>query len=193
MSWRWAGGAAACAALTSTAGTSAAQDSYNSPVAGVAVVYGARSGWGDSDAMVLGGAVFAGWRWTQWRSGLLERTLWWRPDPGVAIDTGGFVSWDVLSVWADSALSAAAFIRLEPAVRWVSSTSRWAVVPGSVLGVRAVGIEMGVGLSPEIGLGSYPDPSSRYGFGADWRLSLDLIEIARLCGRVRASSAPLPP
>jgi hypothetical protein len=170
----------------------AAQQDYRSPVAGLTLPYGARTGWGGPDALIVGGGGFAGWRWTQWRGGVLGRALWWRPDPGVAVDAGAFVSLDLLSVWADSALSAAAFVRVEPAVRWVSSTTRWAFLPGAGIGVRLVGFDLSVGLTPEIGLGSYVRASDRFGFGADWRLGVDLVELVRLLDGVRASGAPLP-
>jgi hypothetical protein len=170
----------------------AADDLYDAPLLGVTAAFGARSGWGGADAAIIGAGLVAGERWGGWRAGLLGDASWWRANPGVAIDFGGFVSGDVAAIWLDSALSAAWFVRGEPALRWVSSTSRWAFAPALATGVRVAGIEMGIVGRPELGLEDVPS-GSRIGIDVEWRLGLDLVEITRLSQHIGDSNQPLAP
>jgi hypothetical protein len=175
---------------------SAAEDSYAAPLFGLTGAFGARSGWGGPDAAILGGGLFAGERWGAsggWRAGVLGDASWWRVDPGVAIDFGGFLSGDAFALWLDPDISVAWFIGGEPMLRWVSSTSRWAVLPAVDTGVRAVGWQLGIVGRPEIGLGSAPDSGSRLGVDVEWKIGVDVIEFARLFQHLSDSHQPLAP
>jgi hypothetical protein len=179
---------------TSVASASGASASDDAPLFGVTGAFGARGGWGSGDEAILGGGPFVGARWGAFRLGALGAASWWRAEPGVAVDAGGFVSWDVGSIWLDPQLSAAWFLRLEPITfRWVSSTSQWAYVPSLEIGARAGGISVGVAGMPELGLETPPDGGSRLGVDVELRLGVDLVELVRLCQHVAAGSEPLAP
>lgn len=183
-------GAAAALLIVSCPEVSHAQTSYDGFIAGVTVPYGARSGWGGGDAMIVGGGAFLGWRSLCFRGGALARALYWRAQPGTAVDVGGFASFDLASIWITPRLSMATFTRLEPALRWVSSTSRWAFAPSGVLGGRAAGVEIGVGVTPEIGLSTV---QPRIGLGATWTLGVELVELSHFIGALHDESKKLPP
>jgi hypothetical protein len=186
------GGAVLATALAVTQ-ESAAGESYNAPLFGLTAAYGARSGWGGPDAAILGGGLFAGGRWAAWRSGVLGGASYWRADPGVAVDFGGFVSWDAASLWLDPAISAAWFFRLEPTTfQWISSNSRWAYEPALGTGGRAIGWEIGLVGRPEFGLESVPN-GSRIGVEVEFHIGVDFVEFARFLTHNSDSKQRLAP
>ena len=170
-----------------------AAESYDAPLFGLSAAYGARSGWGGPDAAILGGGLFAGGRWAAWRAGVLGGASSWRADPGVAVNFGGFVSWDAASLWLDPAVSAAWFIRLEPTTfQWISSNSRWAYEPALGTGGRAVGWEISLVGRPEFGLESVPNGSS-IGVDVELQIGVDFVEFARFLKQNSDSSQKLAP
>jgi hypothetical protein len=170
-----------------------ADESYSAPLFGAVASYGARGGWGGGDAAIAGGGLFVGGRSGRWRAGAIADASWWRADPGVAVDLGGFVSADVASLWLDPSLSAAWFVRLEPALRWVSSTSRWAAAPAAGTGVRALGVELGLVGRPEFGLEPLPGGASRVGLDVEFRVGLDFVEMWRFGQHLEDANKPLAP
>jgi hypothetical protein len=189
-------GGAVLATALAVAHESAAADSYVAPLFGVTGAFGARGGWGGPDAAILGGGLFAGARWGAsggWRAGVLGDASWWRADPGVAVDFGGFISGDVLALWLDPAISVGWFVRGEPTTfRWVSSTARWAYVPGVGTGIRAAGWELGMVGRPEVGFEAVPG-GSRVGVDVEWQIGVDLVEFVRLLQHFSAAGQPLAP
>jgi hypothetical protein len=170
-----------------------ADESYNAPLVGAVASFGARSGWGGGDAAIAGGGLFFGGRWSSWRLGAIADANWWRADPGVAVDFGGFVSDDLVSLWLDPAISAAWFVRLEPTFRFVSSSSRWAFMPAGGTGVRALGWELGLIGRPEIGLESLPSGASRHGIDVEFRVGVDLVEFWRFGQHLSDANKPMAP
>jgi hypothetical protein len=187
-------GSALVALAVLAAAGARADESYGAPIFGAVASYGARSGWGGGDAAIAGGGLFVGGRWSGWRAGALADASWWRADPGVAVDFGGFVSDDLASLWLDPSLSAAWFVRLEPSTfRWVSSTSRWAYAPALGTGVRALGVELGLLGRPEFGLEALPGGASRVGVDVEFRVGIDVIEMWRMGQHLRDANEPIAP
>jgi len=171
-----------------------ADESYSAPIFGAIASYGARSGLGGGDAAIAGGGLFVGGRWNRWRAGAIADASWWRADPGVAVDFGGFVSADLASLWLDPSLSAAWFVRLEPSTfRWVSSTSRWAWAPAAGTGVRALGLELGLVGRPEFGLEALPGGASRVGVDVEFRVGVDFVEVWRFGQHLKDANKPMAP
>lgn len=169
-----------------------ADESFNAPIMGAIASFGARGGWGGGDAAIAGGGLFVGGRWSGWRAGAIADANWWRADPGVAVDVGGFVSADLASLWLDPSLSAAWFVRIEPATfRWVSSNSRWAFTPGAGTGVRALGFELGLIGRPEIGLEALPGGASRLGVDVEFRVGVDFVELCRFVQHLDDANRPM--
>jgi len=186
-----AGLLAAFVALAASRAARAAK-SYDAPIAGAIASFGARGGWGD--AAIAGGGLFVGGRGGGWRAGAVADANWWRADPGLAVDIGGFVAADLASLWLDPSLSAAWFVRVEPTTfRWVSSTSRWAWTPGAGTGVRALGFELGLSGRPEIGLEALPAGASRVGVDVEFRVGVDLVEVWRLGQHLKDANRPMAP
>jgi hypothetical protein len=187
----------ACAVLLFVVGAGPgahAQDSYGAPVLGVSLAEGPRWGWGSSSAATLGGVgLFAGWRADLVRVGALGQVAWWDGSHGPVVDFGGFVSLDFASAWIDPQLSAAAFARIEPAVRWESDAAVWALAPSLVVGGRALGFEIGFAATWERWLSEVPGGDSKDGVGAQLRIGFDLVEITRLAHHACAGSTPQPP
>jgi hypothetical protein len=187
---------AAVAVTHASVAAETAAPSYDAPLFGVNLAYGARSGWGGPDAAIVGGGLFAGGRWGQsgsWRAGVLGDASYWRADPGVAVDFGGFISWDAAAIWLDTQISAAWFWQLEPTTfQWVSSTSRWAYTPALGTGVRALGFTIGLVGRPEFGLEDVPT-GSRLGVDVELRIGVDFVEFARFLQHMSGANQPLAP
>jgi hypothetical protein len=186
-----------CAAFLAVAGgaTSAlAQDSYDGPVVGVNLSEGPRWGPGAAPAETVGGAgLFGGWRWENVRLGLFGQTSWWQGSHGVVLDVGGFVTWDFASLWLDPQLSAATFLRFEPAVRWASDASLWALAPSAVVGGRVAGVELGIAVTPEYWLSELPTNTAKAGIGAEFRLGCDFVDLAHFIEQWNEKNTPPTP
>jgi hypothetical protein len=182
------------AAICATA-SARAQDSYDAPIAGIALSEGPRWGAGAPPATTLGSVGgFAGWRWTSWRLGLLGRADWWNASEGPVFDAGLFASGDATGIFVDPQLSVAPVVRVEPATfRLNSHAGVWAWAPSVVVGLRVVGVEMGAAATYEYWLGDLPGTSHKDGFVAELRLGLELVEIGRFVAELQRSSTPQTP
>jgi hypothetical protein len=180
-------------ALLCPPGMAQAQASYDAPTAGVSVVYGGRTdGPPVSDRLVVGGGVFAGWRFLWFRVGLVSRLTQWRSTTrGLAIDSGLFFNFDLGSVWLNSTASVALYARFEPTYRWVQGQADGEILPRLELGVRIAGIEMGIGGAPSFTVGPPPPDHVPPPIGGDVeaRLSFDVIELAKI---IESQSAANP-
>jgi hypothetical protein len=186
---------AAMLAILGYAAPSGAQESSSAPVVGVMAGLGTRGGWGGPPEPLVGGGLTIGGRWSDWRTGALGRVYWWHEPPaGVAVDVGVAVSKDIGAIWIDPQLSAAWFVRVEPATfRWASSTGRWAWAPSVGVGARAAGIELSAVGTLEAGFDELPDRASRLGYDVELRLGVDFVELGRLLCDLSRARRPLAP
>jgi hypothetical protein len=190
---RWLSRAAAALATLAFACAAKAQESTSAPVVGVMAGLGLRGGWDGAPQPLIGGGLTIGGRWSDWRVGGVGRLYWWHEPPaGAAADVGAAVSKDIGAIWVDPHLSAAWFVRAEPATfRWVSSTSRWAWLPSGGVGARAAGFELSLVGTLEAGLAELPDHASRLGYDVELRLGVDFVELGRLIGSLSEAGKPL--
>jgi hypothetical protein len=165
-----------------------AQESYNGLVIGPMASEGRRWGWGAEPGATIGGlGVFGGARLERWRIGLFEQNIWWVGSHGVVLDFGGFIGLDWASLWLDPQLSAALFSRIEPALRFKTNESVWALAPSGVVGGRLFGVEIGFLATPEIWLSTLPNNGNKLGVDLQVRLSCDLVELTHLVQHLSAA------
>ncbi len=190
---RLAGGAAFFT-MTSLATQALAQDSYGGPIAGIMLSEGPRWAWSAPPAVTMGGVgAFGGWRSWNVRAGAFGQVSYWEGSQGPALDIGGFLTWDFLSLLVDPQLSATTFLRLEPAVRWESKSDVWGLAPAAVVGGRAAGIEIGFAVTYELRLSDLPNDPTRSGVDAQLRLGCDLVELGHLIAHLNADGTPQTP
>jgi hypothetical protein len=188
---------AGCIAFTAvvTRGSSGiAQTLEEGPIAGMVLSEGPRWAWAAPPAATMGGAgIFGGWRKGSVRGGALGQLSWWDGSRGPAVDMGGFFTWDFFSLVVDPQLSAATFLRLEPAVRWESESDLWGLAPAFVLGGRAAGIEIGFGATYELRLSNLGGDPARSGVDAQLRIGCDVVELVHLFQHLKADGTPPTP
>jgi hypothetical protein len=187
-------GCIAFIALAIVATSAKADDSFSAPVAGVTVSEGPRWGWGAPSAATMGSAgLFAGWRMTDVRMGALGRIGWWDGSRGPVVDAGLFISDDLAVLFVDPQLSAAWFVRVEPAFRWESDASVWAFAPSGVTGIRALGIELGFAGTYERWLSDLPGGAGKNGVVGELRMGLELVEFIQFwCQKAQGNAPPTP-
>jgi hypothetical protein len=187
-------GCIAAIAVTTAAASAEADDSFSTPIAGFTASAGPRWGWGAPSAATMGGAgLFAGWRMTNVRVGALGRADWWEGSRGPVVDTGLFISDDLAVLFVDSQISAAWFVRGEPAVRWESNAGVWAIVPSGVTGIRALGIEIGLAGTYERWLSNLPGGADKNGALGELRVGVDLVEFIQFWCQNAQGSIPQTP
>jgi hypothetical protein len=179
---RWIAALAGVLFMFSTAPPALANSGDNAFLAGGAFDFGPRGGWGGANEPIVGGGPFLGARLGRWRLGANVDFSYWHAQPGYAVDVGTFVSYDILPLWLDRDLSAGLpVLRLDPnTFRWISSTTQWAWLPSIELGIRVVGVEIGVAGVLEYGLEQPPASESRVGWDLLFRLRLDGVELGHL-------------
>jgi hypothetical protein len=124
---------------------------------------------------------------------LLQQVNSWQGGNGVALDLGGFLSVDMISIWLDPEISGALFFRFEPAARLKLNPSLWAMAPSVVFGVRAAGVEIGVSVTEEVWLSTLPNNANPAGANLQAKLGLDIFELVRFSQHIAASKEPPTP
>ena len=190
---RLAGCASFLAALA-MATPGVAQTLDEGPIAGIVLSEGPRWAWIAPPAVTMGGAgIFGGWRSANIRGGALGQVSWWEGSRGPALDLGGFFTWDFFSLVVDPQLSAATFLRFEPAVRWASKSNLWGLAPSFVVGGRAAGIEIGLAATYELRLSDLAGDPARSGVDAQLRIGCDVVELVHLVQHLKADGTPPTP
>ena len=180
--------------VTAAAGGVLAQQSYDGPIVGATLSEGRRWGWGARPGATIGGfGFFGGWRFESIRVGFVEQNIWWEGSHGLVMDFGGFVGVDLASVWLDPQLSAALFGRIEPAARFKSNESAWALAPSFVFGGRAAGVEIGFVATPEYWVSELPNNANKLGVDLQVRLGFEFVEVARFIQHINAANEPVTP
>jgi hypothetical protein len=188
------GGCAALLAVASVATRVRAEDKYQGPVAGIVLSEGPRWAWSAPPAVTMGGfGAFVGWRTWNIRAGALGQVSYWEDSSGPALDFGGFLTWDFLSLLFDPQLSAATFVRFEPAVRWESKSDVWGLAPTAVVGGRVMGIEIGFAATYELRLSALPSAPKTSGVDAQLRVGCDFVELWHLIEHLNADGTPPTP
>jgi hypothetical protein len=187
-------GCIAFSALVTAAKNAKADDSFSTPIAGFTASEGPRWGWSGPSAATMGGpGLFAGWRMTNVRMGALGRVDWWEGSRGPVVDTGLFIGGDLAVLFVDPQLSAAWFVRGEPAFRWQSNAGVWAFAPSGVTGLRALGIEIGLAGTYERWLSNLPGGAGGNGVVGELRMGLELIEFIQFwCQKAQGQTRQTP-
>ncbi len=167
--------AASAAALVVTVGCPGSAQADDS---GVTAAMHLANGWRYlgpvGESMLLGGGASVGFYLGGVRAGAQGQLLGSTSYRGAGLDLGGYLVLDIVKVALERRVSIGApFFRLDGLVRTVLPTGEVGGTTMLSVGIRALGISIGVGAGPELGLA--PN-ANKLGISSQVRIEFDFVE-----------------